>query len=323
MQAIVVNNFGAPENMELVERPNLSISQNQVLIKTIYSSVNFADIMAVTGNYPGGPPPFTPGIDTYGTIVEVGALLSPTLIGQKVMAFCDSGGYGQYTTATDGLFFIPPSNLSDEEAGAAPLLIGTTYALVHKAATLAPGDSILIHAGAGGIGTTAIQMARAMGASKILALVSTPAKIPVVEELGAIGVLYGDDYDYPQEIRKIAPEGIDISLNSVAGETIGADLKILNSFGTIVAFGMASSTPGIAYSNELHPTSRSICGYSFGNLRRNRPHLVAPIMEEGLKFLEDGSINLSIGSIYDLGEAALAHRAILSRASTGKILLRA
>jgi NADPH2:quinone reductase len=164
-------------------------------------------------------------------------------------------------------------------------------------------------------------MAKADGATNIAALVSREEKIKVVEERGATGLLYGDSNDYSQRVRDAIGGGIDLALNSIGGETLGEDLKVTNAFGRVVVFGMASGRPGTAASNLLHPTSRAVIGYSFGNLRRNRPTEVAPLMERALAYLTSGKVSLEIGEVVKIDNVRDAHDLITSRKSIGKVLL--
>ncbi len=322
MKAILVQQHGGPEELVPSDIAIPVPGKSQVLIRTIRASVNFADLMAVAGNYPVPSMPFVPGLDCYGEIVAVGADVDASRVGEKVVAFCDAGGYSEYSLASEGLFFPVPDGIDPDQAGAAPLLLGTCYGLLTQAAKLSPGATVAVHAAAGGIGTTAIQMALTLGASKVIGLVSSQAKAGVVESLGASAIVAPETSNYAQQVIDVAGAPMDIILNSVAGTTIAEDLEMLAPFGTLVTFGMAAGTPGVAYSNQLHSTSRTFAGYSFGNLRRNRPSEVASLMLPTLEMLISGRIKMVIDSVLDLDQAANAHARLASRLSIGKILLK-
>ncbi len=321
MKAVIVREHGDSSKMEIGDLPKPTPNSHQVLIETMYASINFADIMAVAGNYAVGTPPFTPGIDAYGTIVEVGDEVDSIWIGKRVIAFVDQGGYSEYCLATLGQFFEVVDGTDELQAAASPLLLGTAYGLLHSATQIVQSDAILVHAGAGGVGTTLISMAAADGASKIAALVSREEKVKVVEDRGAIGLLYGDEGEYALRVREALGGGIDLSLNSIGGFTLEEDLKVTNGFGRVLVFGMASGRPGTVASNMLHPTSRAVIGYSFGNLRRNRPELVEPLMQKALTYLTSGQVTLEIGEVMKLDQVREAHNLISSRKSIGKVLL--
>ena len=130
-----------------------------------------------------------------------------------------------------------------------------------------------------------------------------------------------DGPGYSKAVIDAAGAKVDIVLNSVAGATIAEDLEMLAPFGTLVAFGMASGTPGVAYSHHLHPSSRTVAGYSFGNLRRSRPQEVASIMTPALELMNSGEIRMVIDSVFSLDAAPQSHIRLASRQSVGKVLL--
>ncbi len=321
MKAIVVSELGGPEKLVLREHQLEEVKDTQVLIRTIRSSVNFADIQTVAGKYPAPPMPFVPGLDTFGEIVAVGSGIDRSWLGRRVVAFCDTGGYAQYCLASQGLFFGVDDTLDPDQAGACPLLLGTCYGLLTRATKAGPDTTIAVHAAAGGIGTTAIQMALALGATNIVGIVSSAAKSAIVSDLGARCVVAPAGSSYSEAVIDAAGTKIDIVLNSVAGATIAEDLEMLAPFGTLVTFGMASGTPGVAHSNQLHRSSRTVAGYSFGHLRQMRPQEVAPIMTPALALLNSGQIRMVIDSVFGLDAAPNSHVRLASRQSIGKVLL--
>ena len=320
MQAILVSRLGGPEQLVPSELPDREPSAGQVRIRNVRASVNFADLMAVAGNYPTPGIPFVPGIDTYGVVDAAGEGVDASWLGKHVVAFVDDGGYAEASTATSGHFFEVPRDIDADQAGAAPLLLGTCHGLLTRAATLRAGDRVLVHAAAGGIGSTALQMARALGAETVVGVVSGSEKAGLVEELGARPVV-ALGAGFSAEARRVAGGDFQLILNAEGGGSVGEDLDVLAPFGTLVVFGMASGEPGVVRSNQLHPTGRTVAGFSFGLLRRTRPAEVAPLMEPALAMLADGRIRMVIDSVLPLAQAAQAHRRLASRQSKGKILL--
>ena len=142
MKAIVVRELGGPEKLVYGERHLEEIKDNQVLIQTIRSSVNFADIQAVAGKYPTPPMPFVPGLDVFGEIVAVGPGVDQSWLGRRVVAFCDTGGYAHYCLASQGLFFGVNDNIDPDQAGACPLLLGTCYGLLTHASKVGPDTTV-------------------------------------------------------------------------------------------------------------------------------------------------------------------------------------
>lgn len=313
---------GGPEVLTRMDLKLATPTETQVVIELEAASVNFADIKARIGNYAISGPPFVPGLDFVGKVVSSGSRIGSHLIGKRVIGFGDTGSYATKLLADIELVFEIPNDMALTTAAACPLLIGTTYSLLHRNAGLKPGQSILIHSAGGGIGLTAVQMAKSLGASSIIGLVSSPKKVEPVRDNGATDVVVTNDKpDYWKSIEKILPGGIDLILNAVGGETIKHDLGLLRPHGQLIVFGSASGEPGILDSSVLHQSSKTVSGFSFGHLRRTNPKAARDTMERALPLVTSGEIKFPIVDEYNLFDVANAHRAIESRATIGKIIL--
>lgn len=323
MKAVVVNEFGGPEVLRVMDLPKPVPDPDQVLIRVLRSSVNFADIKARQGRYHGaGQPPFIPGLDAAGIVSSVGSLVDDIAIGSFVVAFPHGGSYAEYVTASRELVFPIPRNLDWDVAAALPTVAFTSYKLLHDIGRLESGDKVLIHAAAGGVGTTAIQLARILGASTIYGTVSDDDKRPAAEAAGADHVINYRERDFVQELRELTSgQGVDLILDSVGGTISERSMEILAPFGRLVHFGSASGQIGTIRVSDLHATCRSVLGFSLGTVRATRPHLLKPVAAAVLNYVVTGQLTMHIGRKYPLDEAALAHQWMESRASTGKILL--
>ena len=322
--AMGFESFGAPEVFSKIELDLPEPNASQVVATVEASSVNFADAMARQGKYPIAGPPYIPGLDFVGRVVKAGSNIGEPLVGKRVLGFSDTGSYATEVLANVDLLFEIPEEIPATAAAACPLLLGTTYALLHRGGGIKPGDSLVIHAAGGGIGLTAIQMAKHLGAGFIIALVSSPLKADAVLEHGATHVVVTHESPgYPEVVKNIIPEGVNLILNSVAGSTIQQDLEILGPGGQIIVFGMASGEPGIARSDQLHHSSRTISGFSFGQLRRTDPKAAKRIMEQALPFFVNGAVKFDRVTEYSLYDVARAHRDLESRATIGKLILKA
>ncbi|HZG73274.1 MAG TPA: alcohol dehydrogenase catalytic domain-containing protein, partial [Chondromyces sp.] len=165
MKAVLVTRFGSPEGLKYKEVPKPAPAPNQVLIRVAATSVNFADIMSRYGKYHNGAqPPFIPGLDAAGTIESIGSKVKNLRVGQRVIAFPKNGSYAEYIVADEALTFPIPDALSFDTAAACPIVSFTSHKLLADVARLEKGETVLIHAAAGGIGTTAIQLAKLLGA---------------------------------------------------------------------------------------------------------------------------------------------------------------
>ncbi len=319
MKAIVVNRLGGPEVLEFIDATVPEVQPNEVLIQVKATSVNFADIKARKGNK-GGEVPFIPGIDAAGVVVKVGKKVKQFSVGQRVIAFPDKGSYAEYIVADEKLTFAIPESISFEVAAASPIVSFLSYHLIKNIARMVPGESILIHAAAGEVGTTAIQFAKALGAKKIIGTVSDLYKAPIALEAGADEVISYDDF------AKVTNHftnglGVDIILDSVAGHVTEESFNCLAPYGRLVQFGNASGEGGNIKTNDLHSSCRSVLGFSLGTTRKNRPEILAEIAKDIFQYLEDGLVNVQVSERFHLQDAMKAHQLMESRKSTGKILL--
>ncbi len=323
MKAIIVSQFGGPEVLRLADLPRPEPKPDEVLIRVVSSSVNFADVKSRQGRYHGaGQPPFIPGLDTAGIVTAVGSLVRDIGIGSSVVAFPNGGSYAEYATASRDLVFPIPSNMNWDTAAALPTVAFTSYKLLKDVGRLQAGETLLIHAAAGGVGTTAIQLARILGCSTIYGTVSDDDKRSAAKAAGADHVINYRDRSFVQEIRELTQgRGVDLILDSVGGSVSEDSMEILAPFGRLVHFGSASGRVGKIRVSDLHATCRSVLGFSLGTVRAARPQILKPVAEAVLSYVISGQLTMQIGRKYPLDEAALAHQWIESRASIGKILL--
>ncbi|MFD2370236.1 zinc-binding alcohol dehydrogenase family protein [Brevibacillus sp. GCM10020057] len=322
MKAVVVTAFGGPEHMKLVEMEMPDISPQQVLIRVEKTSVNFADIKSRYGKKGGGTLPFIPGLDVAGVIERVGSQVQRFSPGQRVIAFPAGGSYAEYAVASEALTFALPDSIDFETAAASPVVSFTSYKLLADVARLVPGETVLIHAAAGGIGTTAIQLAKLLGAGKVIGTVGSAGKAAVAREAGADHVICNDTEDFVAKVNELTDgAGADVILDSISGAVSERSLECLAWYGRLVHFGNASGEVGSIRTIDLHASCRSVLGFSFGTTRSKRPHLLQDTAEKVFAYLADGRLQIKIGKCFPLEEAAAAHAWVESRQSTGKVLL--
>ncbi|MGD6844549.1 quinone oxidoreductase family protein [Bacillus infantis] len=322
MKAIHVTKYGGSENMILAEAERPVPAAGEVLIKVKAASVNFADIKARYGKKGGGPLPYIPGIDCTGTIEALGNGVKGLIPGQRVIAFPSKGSYAEYAVAPAMLTFPIPINISDIQAAAFPIAGITSLKLLEEVARIQHGETVLIHAGAGGVGTTAIQLARILGAGKVIATAGSPEKTAYAMEAGADYAACYTKEDFQVKVMEWTEgKGADVILDSVAGAVTEKSLDCLAPFGRIVNFGNASGKAGTVQTSDLHSSCRSLLGFSFGMVRKKKPHLVKASAEKIIGLLETGRLRMRIGKTFSLAEAAEAHNWIESRQSMGKTIL--
>ena len=323
MKGIVVTKLGGPEFMEYQELEMPTVSSKQVFIRVTGTSVNYADIKSRLGKYHGASqPPFVPGLDVTGIIEEVGSEVHELKKGQRVIAFPSNGTYAEYVTANELLTFPISDNVENTIAAASPLVSFTSYSLLKKVAQIEKNETVLIHSAAGGIGTTAIQLAKLLGAKKVIGTVSDDAKKNIAYEAGADDVMNYQTENFVEKVNEVtAGNGADVILDSSAGHIFEQSLECLARFGRIVNYGNATGNGGQSQTNDLHSSCRSILGFSFGTTLKFRPETVKAIADGVLPFINDGQLKLFIGETFALKDAAKAHAWIESRKSTGKAVL--
>ncbi|HSU78972.1 MAG TPA: NADPH:quinone oxidoreductase family protein [Candidatus Angelobacter sp.] len=321
MKAIFVTRLEGPEGLELrdVEKPKPA--PNQVLIRVAATSVNFADIKSTYGNYHNaGNPPFIPGLDAAGTIEAVGSEITNFKVGERVIGFPKNGSYAEYIVIEEPLVFSIPDSIDFETAAACPTVSFTSYKLLADVARLEKGETVLIHAAAGGIGTTAIQLAKILGAGKIIGAVSSLEKESVALEVGADHVITYDGFS--GKVNELTGGmGADVILDSLAGEITEESMLCLAPYGRLVNFGNATGRAGQISSYDLHSSCRSILGFSLGTTRNKRPELLQSAAKTVLPLLAEGLLKMSISCQFSLGEATMAQAFVESRRSTGKVIL--
>jgi NADPH2:quinone reductase len=323
MKGILVKKFGGPEVLAYRDLDDPQPQANQVLIRVHSAGVNFADLKARTNvHHIKRPLPFIPGLDVAGTIEAVGSKVKKLEAGQRVVAFPQGGSYCELALAHEMLAFPIPDSIKDDTASAFPVVAGTSYVMLSRIAGLQTGQGLLLHSAAGGVGTTALQIAKHLGARPIITTVGSDIKKKLLEELGADAVVNYRSENYVEKALALTDgKGVDVILNPLAGRLFERDLDCLAPFGRLLCFGNASGEPASFSPNQLQGSCRSVLGFSFGTLRRTRPQEVLGIMQAVIALIAEGKIRMVMGKRFPLAKAAEAHRHLESRQSTGKILL--
>lgn len=322
MKAIIVPEFGGPEVMQYVEMATPKISPSQVLIRVEKTSVNYADVKARYGKKGKGDFPFIPGLDASGVIVEVGAEAHHLRPGQRVIAFPANGSYAEYVAAEGILTYEIPDSMDFTTAAACPTVSFLSYKLLADIARMEQGETVLIHSAAGGVGTTAIQFARLLGAGTIIGTIGDENKVSVPLNAGADHVICYKNDDFSKRVNELTEgKGVDIVLDSIAGDVTGQSLTCLAPYGRLVQFGNSSGFAGTFQTSDLHASCRSVLGFSLGTTRKKKPETLQSTAKNVLKPIADGQVKMEIGHSFPLKDAMNAHKLIESRLSVGKIIL--
>jgi len=329
MKIVRMHSYGGPEVLQLEEAANPILRSGQVLVKVEASGVNFADVMRRYDSYLEPTPlPFVPGMEAAGTVVQVGEGANKVKVGARVVGLTVSGAYAEYVALPEALLSILPDEISLEQAVALPVQGLTAYHLIKTFGRLQPGESILVHAAAGGVGTLAVQLARLLGAGKIIATASSPQKLAMAEALGADVLINYTEPGWTQQVRMATGgKGVDVILEMAGGEIFNDNFKCLAAFGRIVAYGSSSSSPG-QFPNlrlevpalQLMKRGQSLSGFYLSSIT-NKAELILPIMQELFQYVLSGKLKLNVKHIYSLSEVVKAHQLLESRQTVGKVVL--
>ena len=312
MKAIQITEFGGPDVMKLVELPDPTPGEGEVLLDVTAIGINYADTHQTENSYLSPQAlPLVPGIEVVGTHD-----------GKRYLASVSSGGYAEKAVAHKAVMFPIPDGVTDEQA-VCMLVQGTTaWHLLKTMGHLKPGESVVVHAAAGGVGTIAIQLAKLWGA-KVIAVTSSADKSALATSLGADAVVDAKSEDLAKAIREAnGGKRVDIVLEMVGGTTFDQSLLALADFGRLLTFGMASRTaPTPVHPGALMHGSKTISGFWLANCF-GKKELMNDVIADLFALIEAGKLKPVIGGTYPLNEAAGAHRAMLARGTTGKIVLK-
>jgi NADPH2:quinone reductase len=313
MRAIQMTEFGGPEVLRLAELPPPEPEPGEAVIEVSRAGLNFADTHTRTNSYvQKATLPLIPGGEVAGVLKDSG---------ERVVALVGTGGYAEYVTAPLERIFPIPEGVDDGTALALIIQGTTAWHLLRTAARLRPGESVVVHSAAGGVGSLATQLAAAFGAGRVIATASSAEKRQLALELGADAALEAS----PEGLRERlidANEGreLDIVLDSSGGEVFEASIKALAPFGRIVVNGIATSEQNTIRTGSLLRHSRSVVGfYLFHCLQR--PGMFAEALDDLFARAARGELKAIVGHTYPLERAAEAQSDLRARRTTGKLLL--
>jgi NADPH2:quinone reductase len=313
VRAIQMTEFGGPDVLKLVELPKPRPGPDEALIRVTRAGLNFADTHTRTNSYvQKATLPLIPG-------GEVAGIREDT--GERVVALVGTGGYAEYAVAPQQLIFPIPAELDDGTALAIIVQGLTAWHLYRTSGRVAVGESVVVHAAAGGVGSLAVQLGHPLGAGRVIATASSAEKRALALELGA-DVAIDPEADGLSERLIEANEGqpVDVVFEMSGGEVFEASYKALAPFGRIVAYGIATNQANEVSTGSLLRHSRAVVGfYLFHCLRR--PAMFTDALSELFARAGRGELKAVVGGTYPLEQAAQAQIDLRGRRTTGKLLL--
>jgi NADPH:quinone reductase len=313
MRAVRVERFGGPEVLELVEdAPEPVVGDGMALLQVARAGINFADTHQAEDTYLAPTTlPFVPGVEAAGTVD-----------GRRVVALLAGGGYAERAAAPLATTFAIPDGVDDGTACALVLQGTTAWHILRTSARIQPGETVVVMAAAGGVGTLAVQLARTSGAGRVVAVASTPEKRALALELGADAAVDSGEEDLTAAIRDACGGRSDVVLEMTGGPTTAACLATLAPFGRLVIYGMASREPTAPVDlGRLTVRSQGVIGFWLVHAMREPERMLAGPMAEMLDLVVRGELRAVVGDTYPLSEARRAHEDLRARRTVGKLLL--
>lgn len=337
MRAVWTTGTNGPDSLEVRETEDPEPQPGQVRIRVRAAGLCFAEVMAAQGLYPGVPKfPAVLGYEAAGVIDKVGDGVDERREGSSVVALANFGGHSDVVCVPAGQALAIPPGKGFEEAAAIPVNYLTAYHILFRTAHVQPGERVLVHMAAGGLGTAALQLCRAIGDVETFGTASA-AKHQAIKEEGCTHPIDYHTTNYGKEIKRLTNgEGVDVVLDPLGGADSRKGLKLLRPGGRLVAYGFANMMRGTRRNParalvqaasmplltplQLMNANKSVSGVHIGRLV-TRPDLLSQELTEVLALWADGTITPRIDATYPFTKAADAHRRILSHGNTGKIVL--
>jgi NADPH2:quinone reductase len=326
VKAWVVRELGGPESLRLEEVAPSEPADGMVRIKVRAAAINFPDVLMVAGLYQVKPElPFVPGVEVSGEVMSAPAS-SGFKPGDRVMALLDSvgltrGGFAEVADAAPASMWRMPDNMPFEEAAGFTLIFQTGWFGLHRRANLQPGETLLVHAGAGGVGSAAIQLGKAAGAT-VIATAGSDEKVDLCLKLGADHAVNYKTQDFAEEVKKITGgRGADVVFDPVGGDVYDRSTKCIGFEGRIVVVGFTSGRIPQAAANHVLIKNYSVVGLHWGLYTRRAPELIPPAARALLDLYAAGKIKPHISSLLPLSQAPRALGLVGEGKSTGKVIL--
>jgi NADPH2:quinone reductase len=313
VRAVQITEFGGPEVLRVVEIDEPVPGDGQVLIDVVRAGVNYADTHQAENSYLAPTTlPFVPGAEVVGYTRE----------GRRVVAIVGTGGYAERAVADVSHVFDVPDSIDDVTALALAIQGTTAWLLLRRSVHLAPGESVVVHAAAGGVGSLAVQLAKAWGAGRVIATASTPEKRDLARELGADATVDVNAPNLTEALREAnLGRRVDVVLDMTGGRVTDASLAALAPFGRLAFYGMASRVPPTPVAPaSLLAHSTTVAGLWLVHALAV-PGLVATALTELYQLVEAGSLRAIAGGDYPLTEARRAHEDLRARRTVGKVVL--
>jgi NADPH2:quinone reductase len=319
MKAIVIHQFGGPEQLKLEDAPEPQAQAGQVMVRVRAAGINPADLVRMSGRLGSLPLPYIPGMDVCGEIERLGAGVANLKPGQRIFGRALTGGYAEKTCLAAEEAVPLPANMSFEEGAAIPIPFYTAYHALHNKAGLKSGESVLVSAGGGGVGVAAIQLARLAGA-RVITTVGSREKAERVSALGAHAAVNYKEQDFVAEVQKFTDKkGVDVIIENVAADNLAKDFLAVAARGRIVVVGTGTGKAGDATFPVFAALMKDVT--MLGMSLINAGAAIAEMARILSALFGEGKIKAVVSKSYPLAQAAKALEDLVAARVFGKLVL--
>jgi len=324
MRAVLCKEWSGPDRLVVEDLPSPPMRPGAVRLAVAAAGINFGDLLLVAGQYQDKPAfPFTPGMEVAGTITEIGPGVGNIKVGDRVMALTGIGGYAE-EIVVDAPRVVPiPATMDLVTAAGFPVAYGTSHGALEWRAHLRPGEWLLVFGAAGGVGLTAVEIGKAMGA-KVIACAGGPEKLGIAQQHGADHLIDYSHEDIRERVKQITGgRGADVIYDPVGGDAFDAGLRSVAWEGRVIIIGFASGRIPQAPANIALVKNIDIIGFFWGSYQTRKPELIRQSYAQLFRWFEEGKLKPHVSDQLDLQEVAQAMKLLSQRKSSGKVVLTA
>ena len=320
MRALVCETLGPVNSHRVQEIPDPVPGKRQVAVRVHACGVNFADTLIVQGKYQERPElPFVPGSEVAGEVIALGEGVKGIALGQRVMALTSVGGFAEIALAAADTLIPLPDGIDFTDAAAFTVAYGTSHVALETRAQLKAGETLIINGASGGVGLTALEIGKMMGAT-VIGLASTEEKRALVAERGADHVFDVADPELRDKVKALG--GADVGYDVVGGDAFNTMLRCMKFEGRLLTVGFASGEIPQVPANLLLVKNISVVGVYWGSYARNNPSVLMKSLVKLTQWLKEGQLRPHVSAVYSLDEATKGLEALANRQSVGKVVIK-
>ena len=322
MRAVLCKEWGGPEKLVVEDVPAPAMRPGAVRVAIHAAGINFADLLLVSGQYQEKPPlPFTPGSEAGGEVTEVGDGVSGIKVGDRVMVISGGGAYAEQVVVDAPRVYTIPAGMDFAAAAGFPVVYGTAHGALAWRAHLKPGEWLLVHGAAGGVGLTAVEIGKAMGA-RVIASAGGQEKLAVAHEHGADYLIDYSSEDIRERVKEITGgRGANVIYDPVGGDVFDASLRSIAWEGRIIIIGFASGRIPQIPANIALVKNIDAIGFYWGSYQKHKPEVIRESYAQLFRWFEEGKLKPHVSHQLDLKDVAQAMALLGRRQSTGKVVL--